>query len=138
MKGAFGLQGFIARWLLTMFLVLSTYNPSGYSFWHWLADVQAGDPLLKLLVGLLLGILYVTIARATLRSIGLGGAVAWFLLFATLAALLVQLGLIRIAEPATFATITLVLLANVLAVGLSWSFVRSRLTGQTESNSIAQ
>jgi hypothetical protein len=137
-KGSFGLQGFIARWLMTMFLVLATYNPSGYSFWHWVADLESGDELAKLAVAILLGIIYVTIARASLRSLGVGGVVTWFLVFATVTALLEQLGLIRIAGPATLVTITLVLVANVLAVGLSWSFVRSRLTGQSETNSLAQ
>src|SRR5438552_2677326 len=34
----FGIQGFLIRWMMAMFLVLATFNPSGYSYYHWIID----------------------------------------------------------------------------------------------------
>ena len=67
---SFGFQGFVARWLMAMFLVLATYNPSGYSYVGWITQLSSGDWILKLLVGLVLAILYATFGLATQRSLG--------------------------------------------------------------------
>src|SRR5436190_8746356 len=132
----FGIQGFLIRWMMSMFLVLATFNPSGYSYYHWIIDLANGDWILKLLVGVVLGILYATFGLATQRSLGRLGIAAWLLFFATVTWLLVDLGLIRIAGAGTVATIALVDLANLLAVGLSWSYVRARLSGQADTNNV--
>ena len=119
-----------------MFLVLATFNPSGYSYYHWILDLENGDWVLKLLVGVVLAILYATFGLATQRSLGRLGIAAWLLFFATMTWLLVDLGLVRIAGGGSVATIMLVDLANLLAVGLSWSYVRARLSGQADTNNV--
>jgi hypothetical protein len=121
---------------MAMFLVLATFNPSGYSYYHWILDLENGDWVLKLLVGVVLAILYATFGLATQRSLGRLGIVAWLLFFATMTWLLVDLGLVRIAGGGSVATIMLVDLANLLAVGLSWSYVRARLSGQADTNNV--
>ena len=50
----FGLPGFIARWLAALFLVFATYNPSGYSYCDWIADLGGGQWVLKALVTIVL------------------------------------------------------------------------------------
>jgi hypothetical protein len=134
---SFGIQGFLIRWIMAMFLVLATFNPSGYSYYHWIVDLENGDWILKLLVGIVLAILYATFVLATLRSLGRLGIATWLLFFATVTWFLVDLGLIRIAGGGTVATIMLVDLANLLAVGLSWSYVRARLSGQSDANNVS-
>jgi hypothetical protein len=121
---------------MAMFLVLATFNPSGYSYYHWVLDLENGDWILKLLVGVVFAILYATFGLATQRSLGRLGIAAWLLFFATMTWLLVDLGLIRIAGGGSVATIMLVDLANLLAVGLSWSYVRARLSGQADTNNV--
>jgi hypothetical protein len=133
---SFGIQRFVTRWLATMFLVLATYNPSGYSYYHWVSELDIGNWILKLLVALVLGILYATFGLATRRSLGRLGIAAWLLFFAVATWMLVDLGLIRIAGSGTVATIVLVDLANLLAIGLSWSYVRARLSGQSDTNNV--
>src|SRR6267143_228311 len=103
---------------MAMFLVLATFNPSGYSYYDWMRDVENGDWVLNLLVGVVLAILYATFGLAPQRSLGRLGIAAWLLFFATMTWLLVDLGLIRIAGGGSVATIMLVDLANLLAVGL--------------------
>jgi len=133
---SFGIQRFVTRWLAAMFLVLATYNPSGYSYYHWVSELDIGNWILKLLVALVLGILYATFGLATRRSLGRLGIAAWILFFAVVTWMLVDLGLIRIAGTGTVATIVLVDLANLLAIGLSWSYVRARLSGQADTNNV--
>ena len=133
---SFGIQRFVTRWLAAMFLVLATYNPSGYSYYHWVSGLDIGNWMLKLLVGIVLAILYATFGLATQRSLGRLGIAAWLLFFAVVTWTMIDLGLIRIAGPGTVATILLVVLANLLAVGVSWSYVRARLSGQADTNNV--
>jgi hypothetical protein len=133
---SFGIQRFVTRWLAAMFLVLATYNPSGYSYYHWLSELDTGDWILKLLVGVVLVILYATFALATRRSLGGLGIAAWLLFFAVATWTMVDIGLLRIAGAGTMTMIVLVNLANVLAVGVSWSYVRARLSGQADANNV--
>ena len=133
---SFGIQRFVTRWLAAMFLVLATYNPSGYSYYHWIGELDIGNWILKLLVGVLLAILYATFGLATQRSLGRLGIAAWLLFFAVVTWTMIDLGLLRIAGSGTVATIVLVNLANLLAVGVSWSYVRARLAGQADTNNV--
>jgi hypothetical protein len=136
MVESFGIQRFVTRWLAAMFLVLATYNPSGYSYYHWVSEPDIGDWILKLLVGVVLAILYATFGLATQRSLGRLGIAAWLLFFAVVTWTMNDFGLIRIAGSGTVATIALVNLANLLAVGVSWSYVRARLSGQSDTNNV--
>ena len=133
---SFGIQRFVSRWLAAMLLVLATYNPSGYSYFHWVAELSVGDWILKLLVGVVLAILYATFGLATQRSLGRLGIAAWLLFFAVVTWTIIDLGLLRVAGSGTVATIMLVNLANLLAVGVSWSYVRARLSGQSDTNNV--
>ena len=132
----FGILRFVTRWLAAMFLVLATYNPSGYSYYHWVSELDIDDWILKLLVGVLLVILYATFGLATQRSLGRLGIAAWLFFFAIATWTIIDLGLLRIAGAGTMAMIVLVNLANVLAVGVSWSYVRARLSGQADANNV--
>lgn len=49
----FDLSSFIIRWIICLFLVFATYNPSGYSFFHWIGEAD-GWWLAKIAVGALL------------------------------------------------------------------------------------
>jgi hypothetical protein len=133
---SFGIQRFITRWLAAMFLVLATYNPSGYSYYHWVSELDIGNWMLKLLVAVVLAILYATFGLATRRSLGRLGIAAWLVFFAVVTWMMIDFGLIRIAGSGSVVTIALVDLANLLAIGLSWSYVRARLSGQSDTNNV--
>lgn len=133
---SFGFQGFVIRWLMAMFLVLATYNPSGYSYVDWVMWPTGGDWVLKLLVGIVLAILYATFGLATQRSLGRIGVAAWLSFFAAVTWLLIDIGVLRVTSSGAVVTLVLVAIANVLAVGLSWSYVRARLSGQADTNNV--
>lgn len=133
MSRVFSYSSFFVRWLVALFLVLATYNPSGYSYVHWVMEMSAAWWPFKALAGLLLAVLYGLFGLATLRSLGgagigmmtvLSGAVIW---------VLADLNLLAAFD--TPMTLMLVV-ANVLAIGVSWSHIRQRLSGQVDSNNV--
>jgi Family of unknown function (DUF6524) len=104
---SFGIQRFITRWLAAMFLVLATYNPSGYSYYHWVSELDIGNWILKLLAAVALAILYAMFGLATRRSLGRLGIAAWLVFFAVVIWIMIDVGLIRIAGSGTVVTIVL-------------------------------
>ncbi len=132
----FSAQSFLVRWLVALVLVLGTYNPTGWSYYHWLTEVETGSWPIKALVGIGILILYVIYLRATWRSIGpigLGLAVAFF---AALIWAMIDYGLLDPDQPTVMTYVGLVLLATVMAVGISWSHVRRRVTGQADMDDV--
>src|SRR5258707_14189441 len=91
----FGLAGFVARWLAALFLVFATYNPSGYSYCDWIADIGGGHWVPKAFVTIILVIAYATFILATLRSIGLLGVTTWALFFGSIVWLMINIGVIQ-------------------------------------------
>jgi hypothetical protein len=132
----FGFPGFIARWLAALFLVFATYNPSGYSYCDWISDFAGGQWILKALVTILLIIAYATFILATLRSLGVLGVLTWFLFFSSLVWLMINIGIIQSLSVRTVVTLGLIVSANVFAVGVSWSYIRLRLSGQADTNNV--
>lgn len=128
----FNFSSFLIRWVLALVLVFATYNPSGYSWYHWLVGAETiVDPLLALAaISLLIG--WVIYLRATARSLGIVGTLLASALFATLVWSLIHYQLISINNTTLLAYIVLVILSAVMAIGLSWSHIRRRLSGQLD------
>jgi Family of unknown function (DUF6524) len=128
---------FLIRWLGVATVVFATYNPSGYSYVHWLGTWQPNLIALKIAAGLTLVGAYWLLLFATwlvLRVLGL------FLLGATVLALAAgawQLGLV----PTTSDSLQFLLLATIatyLTIGLCYAHMRSRLTGQIQSRILSE
>jgi hypothetical protein len=125
----------LLRWLVALFGVFATYNPSGYSYFHW---VQQGGGLLALrvLAGVALVIFYVVYLRATLRSLGPIGIGLATALFGSVAWLLTQWHIVDLARPDDQSVVSLAIGASVLGVGMSWSAIRYRISGQYDSEDV--
>ena len=95
-------SGFLLRLGAAMVLVFSTYNPTGYSFFHWVRHLSEFTPWMAL-TGILLLIGWTVYLRATARSM------KW---------------------------ITEFMLCGILAVGISWSHIRRRMTGQVDVDEV--
>ncbi len=125
------LSGAVIRMVLAVVLVTATFNPTGYSIVHWLITppvaVTAGKALavLTLLIGWIACLRAAFVALGWL-GLGLGGgflaAVLW---------LLIDQGLISTAGTG-IVWISLLVVGVLLGVGLSWSLIRARATGQIE------
>lgn len=127
----FGLSGFIVRLIVALVLVFGTFNPSGYSFYHW-ALAEGGSMPLKFVAGIVIVIVYIVYLRATWRSIGPIGLVLVAGLFGGIIWALIDFDLIDTAKPTVMTYLLLVLISLVMAVGLSWSHVRRRVSGQSD------
>ena len=117
------------RLAAALFVVLSTYNPSGFSFYHWLLQV----PILPLYI-----IAYGLLLRATFRGLRPVGIVLTIALMGTLVWLLLDMDLIRLASIDDFALILLYMLAGLLATGVSWMRLWTRLTGQASYDDLTK
>jgi hypothetical protein len=133
-RDSFGLVDFFVRLAGALLMVLATWNPGGHSFVDWVGNAWSADTLgaVHAFVGVLLLIGWVILLRATFNSLGLFGLVLGGLLLGVTVWLLFDLGVLRGGSTTTFAWIVLCCIAILLALGLSWSYVWKRLTGQVD------
>src|SRR5712691_3199389 len=69
-------MGFVlVRLLLSLAFVFATYNPTGYSFFHWITDVGEGVLSLKAVVGLALAMTYYAIFRVVFAAFRRSGLI---------------------------------------------------------------
>ena len=140
MAQQFDSKGFLWRFIFALALVYITYNPTGLSYYHWARDAFLGSGSLMTppfaLVSIILLISWTVYLRATLRSLGSFGLLLALAFFAIIIWWLVDLGLLGIQNESVFSFIVLFLIAAVLAVGMSWSHVRRRLSGQADMDDV--
>lgn len=126
--------GFAMRLVAALVLVLATYNPTDWSFVDWI-KYSIGERNLgpeHLLVGIVLVIGWVVLGVASIRSLGVLGLVLGGAFFAALVWLLIDFGILSATSADSVTWIALVCLAALLAIGVSWSHIWRRVTGQLE------
>ena len=132
----FSFMSFVWRFLASLFLVLVTYNPTRYSFWDWVVSAMNNEPSTlgpeHFVVGVVLMIGWVILLAATQRSLGVLGLLLGIMLLGGVVWLLIDIGWLSVSTVTSATWVALVSIALLLAVGLSWSHVWRRLTGQFE------
>lgn len=130
----FTFLSFLWRFIATLALVLLTYNPSDFSYVAWLRAASPENPLgpEHFVVGFVLLIGWVILLAATHRSLGTFGLILGAALLGSVVWLLTDIGWLNIETVSSATWVALVCIAALLAVGLSWSHVWRRLTGQFE------
>ncbi|WP_185234136.1 DUF6524 family protein [Teredinibacter franksiae] len=132
----FSMAQFGLRFLFALVLVFVSYNPSGYSFAHWLKlTFPAITPLLAVCASALL-IGWGIYLRATFRSLGVVGLLLASVFFGCLIWLFVDLGWLSLVNVSVFSWVVLLVLALMLAFGISWSHIRRRMTGQVDMDDV--
>ena len=134
----FDFAGFIWRLLFAMALVLLTFNPTGHSYYHWLADGFPAVQPLEVVAGILLLIGWVFFVRTTLASLGALGVGLMVALFAAIVWWVISRGWLDVGNRSAMAWIVLLVLGLVLGVGMSWSHIRQRLSGQASVDRVDQ
>ena len=119
-----------------MVLVFATFNPTDYSYYRWVSGMDGESLALKALAGVALVILYVIYLRATWRSIGAIGVTLAAAFLGALVWVTIDLGLLDLARPTIMTWILLFVLATILAIGISWSHVRRRVSGQADMDDL--
>lgn len=136
MASKFSASSFFLRWAFAIILVAGTYNPHGASFFHWMqGDIAVHTPL-KLISAVLVVIGWVIYGRATMRSLGPIGVGLASALFAAVVWALVYYKIIDVGTNAIFQDMVLVCVSGILALGMSWSHVRRRLSGQVDTDDV--
>lgn len=132
---SFSTVGVFLRFFFALILVFTTYNPSTYSYVGWIVNFTDGSLPLLLLSGVVLVIGWLIFLRATLRSLGPVGISLAIAFFACLVWLAVDFNLIEVASN-IFIYVVLVVIAAILSVGMSWSHIRRRLSGQVDTDDV--
>ena len=135
-RSSFSFASFLIRWLVALILIFATFNPTDYSYYRWVAGMDGENLALKVLAGIVLAILYVIFLRATWRSIGPIGMTLAAALLGALVWVSIDLGLLDLARPTIVTWVLLFTVATVLAIGISWSHVRRRVSGQADMDDI--
>ena len=124
--------GILWRFAAALALVLLTYNPSGASAYHWVTEAIGASefgPLHLLLVAVLLAG-WAVFWIATWRALGTLGVTLATLVLGAITWLLADIGLVKTDSVSAVTWIALVCLAALLAIGVSWSHLWRRMTGQ--------
>lgn len=146
-KNEFNWSGMLRRFLMAVVLVAATYNPEGYSFFHWAllplyksppADLTFGalNPL-KILAGIALITGWVVFLQATRRSLGGKGVFLAVALFGGIIWVLIEWNVFSPRSTKAISYLILIVIALVLATGMSWSHVTRRLSGQVDTDEVA-
>jgi len=130
------ITGFFARVAFALLLVLATFNPAGYSYFHWVRGEFPSVTPAQAVVGVVLLILWIFLSRSMMQAIGILGLLLMTAFTAALVWLFVSWGWLDVANATTMSWVVLVALGLILGVGMSWAIIRQRLTGQASVDEI--
>ena len=135
----FNFLSFVWRFVATTLLVVATYNPTRFSYWQWLDNARTSDTASlgpeHFVVGIILLIGWVILLAATQRSLGFLGLLLGGALLGGVVWMLVDIGWLNVSSLSSATWVGLICVSALLAIGLSWSHVWRRLTGQFEVDS---
>jgi hypothetical protein len=129
-------MGFLIRWLPAFALLALTFNPTEFNFVRWAQTAWDTQTPMVVLAGLILLTGYIIYLRATFRSIGTFGMGLIAAIFAALVWVLIDMGVLGLENRSLNVWLGILALSLILGVGLSWSLVRRRLTGQADVDDI--
>jgi len=130
------LKSLLFRWIAALVLVLLTYNPTNLNFVQWAIANFDTKMSVVILVGLVLAVAYVVFLRATFRSIGYIGIGMVIAVIAVLLWVLNDMGWLDPTNATVMTWVGLLGLSVVLGIGLSWSIIRRRLSGQFDMDQV--
>jgi len=129
----FSLTGFLIRWVVAFVLVAATFNSTDYSLVGWLQTTGFDTDLpLKALLVIVLLIGYIIYLRATMRSLGIFGIALVVALIAVLGWVVASYAGTEWATGDILIWLGVAILSLILALGMSWSYVRRKMTGQLD------
>jgi hypothetical protein len=126
----------LIRWLIAFVLLAATWNPTDWNFSRWAAENWDTQMPLAVLGGLVLAVVYIVYLRATLRSIGPIGMALVAAVFGALIWVLIDWGWLQTGNSVTNQWLGIVLASLVLGIGLSWSILRRRISGQVDIDDV--
>lgn len=136
LQKSFGWDRFIVRFIFAIIVVFASYNPEGHSYFHWIYEDLPAFSVLKAFIGVILLICWIILIRATLGSLGYIGILLAAAFFGLAIWLIIDVFGLSTESFRVITYIVSIMLASVLSIGISWSHVRRRLSGQVDTDEI--
>ena len=133
MPGGVSFSGAFVRILLALVLVFTTFNPTGYSLFHWITAAPVAVTPGKVLALIALAIGWLICLRTAFIAMGRLGLSLGVALFGVLVWFLVDHELVSLSGSG-IVWVGLTVVGLLLGLGLSWSLLRAKATGQIEVN----
>lgn len=135
--------GIGARFIFALLLVYATWNPMGQSFTHWVivplfgsaAEAPTIAAPVKFLLGIVLLVGWVIYLQATRRALGLMGALLVAAICGGVVWLLAAYKIVAV-QGSALPHLILISLAILLAMGMSWSHLSRRMSGQIDTDTV--
>ena len=129
-------MGILLRWLGAFLLLAAIFNPTSWNYVTWARNSWADQMPLIVFSGLILAVAAMVYLVATMRSIGLLGAVVIAAIFGAGLWVLTDWGLLGLENSALNIWLGIIALSLILGVGMSWSILRQRLSGQQTTDEV--
>jgi hypothetical protein len=136
-------QGVLLRFAGALVLVYASFNPEGWSLYHWIvqpvvqgAGVASMVTPFKVLALLLLVIGWAIFVQATKRSLGTRGALLVVALLAAVVWMLSYWGVLALDSSRAVSHVVLIAITILLTIGMSWSHVTRRMSGQIDTDEV--
>ena len=132
----FGWDGFLLRFVFAIIVVFATYNPEGVSYYHWISETLPEFSIIKAFLGVILLIAWIILIRATLGSLGVIGILLAAAFFGLAIWLIIDVLGLSTDNFRVISYVIEIMLASVLSIGVSWSHVRRRISGQVDTDEL--
>ena len=132
----FGWDSFLIRFIFATVIVFATYNPEGVSYFDWIQEEFPTFTVYKAFVGVLLIIGWIILIRATIGSLGAIGIILAVAFFGLLIWLMFDVFNIPTDSVRVITYIIQIMIVSVLSIGVSWSHIRRRISGQVDTDEI--
>jgi hypothetical protein len=129
-------MGILLRWLGAFLLLAAIFNPTRWNYVTWAREAWADQMPLIVFSGLLLAVAAMVYIVATMRSIGILGALVIAAIFGAGLWVLTDWGLLALGNSALTVWLAIFALSLILGIGMSWSILRQRLSGQQTTDEV--
>ena len=119
-----------SRILVAAAIVFATYNPTGYSVYHWVANNENPTDAWVILGAIVALLANFALVVAAWKALGPVGTIIVLVLFAALVYLSFQEGWVDSGNNASVQWLGLILYSGFLGIGLSGAIIWRRATGQ--------
>jgi len=129
-------MGILLRWLGAFVLLAAIFNPTSWNYVAWTRSAWGQQTPLIVFTGLILAVIAMVYLVATLRSIGILGAIIIAAIFAAGLWVLTDWGVLGLDNSALNTWLGILVLSLILGIGMSWSILRQRLSGQQTTDEV--
>lgn len=129
-------MGIFLRWIGAFLLLAAIFNPTDWNYVRWAQASWGTQTPLIVFLGLILAVAAMVYLVATMRSIGILGAVVIAAIFAAGLWVLTDWGLLALGDSALNTWLAILVLSLILGIGMSWSILRQRLSGQQTTDEV--